>query len=618
MNGEYYENTRLLFEKTGKLLLPSIHDCTSKDSWISYAILLLEGLSFLSTKTEVWFAWFVENRLEAMPENPVKEFVLAKKTYDYLENYFFECSHSNYWLCGTIKYEHRGKNEVNPFDDACQEKFSKDVERGKDVRKTTYASHVMWELSRLRVIVNARKMRDWNKDAEAKHFPTLLKDDFIRDLDGPILRYTQSEVRQCLYKMCRRLQSRRFSQELNVYLDLLIDRGSMFFCCAFNDGSLNIESMRQKVIVDAMDQCGTTDMLLGFFENDVIIPNQLTNDYYSVSFEFVYFWQLYYDDILRRMKTLLDRPCAPHLSFFEQSFSNSWVKRSVDWNVLRKACIEKSFRVASELREEYEKKYLKNYVHPVEKKLFLKDHTNYSERTLDLVLVEKIFPSRYADYVAKSKRDINKVLAEDELNVDESASYEWIVLKLMDGLFGVGVNFFDAYVYDNARLSEKSKLLACIDHPVLMQCHSRFYVYYNKTLFIDDCTLSHCKHSNDIYNFDSVQLLKFEKNLWKCDVYRECEITTNEDAFTFTPLVYRETPKKNYTSQAYQGILIPRCKIASPVNDNGWHQSAGTTNIYQVVELWIHIMVHCFEKAEVTSNLVTSLRRVRERWKILH
>lgn len=581
MDGEFYQKVSESFEKTSKLTLPHLPESESVDAWIDYGVELLQCLAFLATKVDRWFAWFVnEETLDCHQRE--KEFCIAKTSHDDLQNYFFQCSFCDRWLKKVVQYERKVRNEINPYNDnARQSKFIRDVESGKDVRRSTYASHVMWELARLRIIVNIKKTRGKTRFACASHFPNLVKEGFTRDFHGPILRYDQYQLRACLFKMCRRLKSRQFSQELNAYIDLLIDRGCAFFCGYFNDGSINITSMRQKVNHSLpFEKRGTTDLLLGAKDGEVTEESKGTSEYYSISFEFVYFWQLYYNDMLSRIKTLLDRPIVAQNHYFTAQFNDSWIGNHINWKILRKACIDKSYRVASELREEYERVQVKSYIHPVEKTLFLKDNAAYSEKTKDLRMIEKLFSSQYLNYLNKSKRTINEVLMQDELDVDETSSYEWVVLKLIDGLLGVKVDFFNQFVYDRERLMNEMEKVACNNVPIVIQCYARYFVYYQKKLFIDDALFKQLSEDNTVYEEDAEKTLSL--------------LTMPQ-----LPINWQESP--NYLSLcAHRGNVI----------GNNWSDSI---NIYQVVEFWIYLFIHRIENSETAEALAESLRIIKEK-----
>lgn len=609
MDGDFYERISKHFDKHLKIPLPHIPATDSVDAWTNYGVELLQCLSFISTKCRRWFAWFVYPLQGGTVEEREKEFICAKATYDALERYFFECSHCARWLKRIHEYERKGKNEINPYDkDARQVKFNRDVAQGKDVRRSTFASHVMWELCQLRVIVSAAKMRGKTRFACAHHFPTLMESGFARGFEGPILRYTQYQLRTCLFKICRRLESRCFSQELNAYLNLLLDRGCAFFCCYFNDGSIDVASMRQRALTPPLytnqaddDKRGTTDLLLNVKRSEVTQESQRTHEYYSISFEFVYFWQLYYTDILTRIKTLLDRPMLAHGKFFRWRFANrSWIGGQITWQTLRKACIDKSYRVASELREEYEKKYIKTYVHPVEKTLFLKDNAAYSEKTKDLRMIEKLFPSQYEAYLKKSKRNINEVIMQDELDDNECAAYEWIALKLIDGLFGVKVGFFNQYVYDRERLLAEMDKVACLTGPIVVQCHTRYFVYFQKTLFVDDQTVASLKTANENYIVDA------EKTLRSATL----------------PEAVIDWDSSGGGGGNYQSLCSCKGNVRKVVPTSLTHHSEldyhtitsnDSINIYMVVELWIHFIMHYFQKDAVAPYLAEALRTIKEK-----
>ncbi len=215
----------------------------SNDEWINYSCIYLEKLGKFAYSINAWYHTAIVKQEEIDKEEREKILI---PLYNHLSTYFIENSCYKKWtevLSYTSSVDKHRNNDNN------NSSGEKKGGGGKIKSKTSLRTHLFWELTRLRIIVRIKEIRIKYKNKCAFHYKLLVKQGIVTPILGikPILNYSQKNLKLAFFILTKHWKTCSYSVELDEYINLLLDRLSMFFCHSFYGNILNVEEFRQEL-----------------------------------------------------------------------------------------------------------------------------------------------------------------------------------------------------------------------------------------------------------------------------------------------------------------------------------------------------------------------------------
>lgn len=484
--------------------LPDIpeYDKNTVDEWNNYACVYIESLAKIAHQLDKWYDLYVTQG-QPMDQNEFKEIILP--LFKKLTNYFIITSTCEKWTQIILfKTENLDESDNNT--------------KGK----TTLRTHLFWELAKLRVIARISIINgNVYKHVNALYFKLLVKQQIISPVLGikPILQYSQKELNVAFYMLTKIWNTCEYSEELDIYVNLVLDRLSMIFCQSFLDSTMNMDEFRQELVLpdELADALETTpdswrcEAIINAV-SDNIRNNRSSNTInnkmqYGPNFDYVYKSQVLYYWLITPLTGFKDRhkrSLQNKLHYFNNYQRQQQEYREEEqreenpliWmppNFLFEWCKNKIKSIHNKFGDILKKRYINMLVPPETREWLMYTKAVQIKSWTPVNMLKHYLGPVHRRLLEDASREPNVIFKKESENSKLKGLYDWMILKLIDKLFGPDVAFFECFVISREDMENEQKMASFDEssvQPLIVQFFSRYYVYYNFELYVDNGILS--------------------------------------------------------------------------------------------------------------------------------
>lgn len=404
-----------------------------------------------------------------------------------------------YWYL--IKYVCSHKNE-NRFSSIikCQLK-NEDIER-----KTSMQIHLFWEICRLFVCIQYAN----NNPIENYALPSSILHSYgmiIDSGDKSPLRYSQRELNKAFFLLSAKWKTIDYSQELYDYIQLLLYRSCLFFCCPMSKEEMDDEYLRQPIPVDPSLEskyCYAPNL-------DFVIMCQIRFLNYSIDL----FWTQHVQKVNLQSNFFSFSTSQPQHQEEEEMKepielvtlpSHAWL--SVD--ILKHFCMQACELISPEQKERTSSRFIYCCFSESDRDWLLYKKPISLASFADEFIARECKDTGYSDITKLAARSLKDIIKDEKTNLTMVGFYEWCILKNLSRLFAAHFDLFETNIYnrEDVILIENSVSIFHRKKPLIVQFFSRYHVFYQRKMYV-------------IENHTSDEMIYYTLLCWICIMIRD-------------------------------------------------------------------------------------------------
>lgn len=429
-------------------------------------------------------------------------------------------------------------------------------------RKTSLRSHLFWEICKLRW--SLQKMRSYIENMHdnrnvISQSKSLSYEQYVSELsDLNICLYpskntgtfTQRELDQAFFLLSACWKTIDYSLVLSKYVNLLMDRLCEFFCFSMSCDEMDDEELRQPLPLDMLPRFECLSLKQGAnvkYSNHQRHDNMFvkeggrrrrkgeeeeeemthayedgTNDtrQYAPNFDFVIMCQMRFFNFLSDLSLYEDRSkrnLKKSLKFYHsECISIKNVKKNVfskydsstylNINMLKRFVRDSCQHVSPEQKEKTASRYVFSTFSKTDYEWLVYKQPVNLPSFADEFISKACKDSEYTHVVERTRKTYAEILKDDVGDVKLTGFYEWCVLKNASRLFALHFDIFKKVVINREEVRENSVFIFNYSKPLIVQFFSRYYVFYDNYLYVDETVDPSDSNLNEKTIYDTLML----------------------------------------------------------------------------------------------------------------
>jgi hypothetical protein len=413
-------------------------------------------------------------------------------------------------------------------------------------RKTSLRTHLFWEICKLRWSLNKMRNRMKNTFGDEKAITRRKKrerEDYVKALfDLNVCLYprkntntfTQRELDQAFFLLSSCWKTIDYSPVLSKYVNRLIDRMCDFFCFSMSSDEMDDADLRQPLPMEMLPRFQISSRSKeskrrndrkggrkGEEEREEEEEEE-NNDprQYAPNFDFVIMCQMRFFNFLNDLSLYENRPkkdlktsldyyrseCVRIKNVKKNVFSKYDSETYLNVNMIKRFVLDSCQHVSPEQKEKTASRYVFSTFSKTDYEWLVYKQPVDLPSFADEFISKACKDSAYTQVVERTRKTYAEILKEDAGDVKLTGFYEWCVLKNASRLFALHFDIFEKAVVNREEVRENSVFIFNYSKPLIVQFFSRYHVFYDGYLFVDETIDSSSSNVNESTIYDTLML----------------------------------------------------------------------------------------------------------------
>jgi len=335
---------------------------------------------------------------------------------------------------------------------------------------------------------------------------------YFSHVGKPIGKLSQKELNVCFYKLSKYWKTMDYTRGLANYVETLMDRVAEYFCYSMTEEEgFNDPELRQPAATNLSQQQ----------QQPHHQKQQHQQRHFAPNFDFLMMSQMrYYHFVshLRVYDSFIKKDLNTSISWWlskvyevhgagESSSSSSSSSSLGQCNVREWFSLHMLERHVSSLfptattdqKNSAAAKYVSCMFSECDREwLAYRPPLSLPSADLDEFVCQHCVGAEYGDIVKKNACKLGTIALRESKDRKRIGFYEWLIVRMTTNLFSQDFSLEERYAFSRTDMTRPGASIQITESkkPLLLQVFSRYYVYYNETLYVDnDNEINECQNA---------------------------------------------------------------------------------------------------------------------------